>query len=322
MIDVIMQPHRTQEEHLPSFNTRALLEMNTYHMSMASQPLPSPLPAMSSSYMIPGSAFGFQFYDQPPKMMVVAGPSANVWSPHQQYRNDARPAFVMKQDFVIQATQGAAEPRPHIKREYRKIPIASLLNHDNINGDSQAVPFTTSNEEGQQPQLKSSSASNPDGSSSEPQTMNSTSSHESAMDHERTARKRNRWSPEQDEALIQVVNKYGAKDWSHIATFFPGRNADNVRLRYKYFLQYPQEVRDKQFSSEEDAIILKEAQGSRQWKKIGHQMGRSCGAVRNRFDVLRRSAKREERKAMKLAQKQERMVLRLKQIQDIECKNQ
>jgi len=107
-------------------------------------------------------------------------------------------------------------------------------------------------------------------------------------------RKRVNWTPEQDAILHEAVKRHGPKDWNTIAALFPGRNADNVRLRYKYFLQYPEHLRDRKFTSQEDEVIMREALEGRQWKKIGATMGRSCGAIRNRYDVLRRLAKRGE----------------------------
>jgi len=209
------------------------------------------------------------------------------------------------------------------KKKYRRIPIESLLNPFNDDGNTaerqQAGDCGRSSNPCSDPQMRSKDWTP---SSSTPELLEhspSSSSHESGINGEESTKKRNKWSPDQDAILVEVVQRNGAKDWNHIASFFPGRNADNVRLRYKYFLQYPQDVRDKPFTAEEDAAILKEAQEGRQWKRVGQEMGRSCGAVRNRYDVLRRLARRQERKMLKQRQKQERMALKFKQIQELEA---
>jgi len=104
---------------------------------------------------------------------------------------------------------------------------------------------------------------------------------------------RKRWTPEDDSTLMDVVKKHGAKDWNFVASFFPGRNADNVRLRYKYFLQFPEHVREKPFTEEEDKMIMEESVAGRRWARIGKLTGRSSSAIKNRYYVLQRLAVRQ-----------------------------
>jgi len=129
-------------------------------------------------------------------------------------------------------------------------------------------------------------------------------------------KKRQTWTPEQDAMLIHAVNKCGAKNWPHIASFIPGRSADNVRLRYMYTLQYANKnditIAERPFTEEEDAMIVKEGEGNRQWKNVGQQLGRSCSAVRNRYEGLRRMAMRKERKMARIKECQVQMDAILK----------
>mmetsp|Transcript_6000 Transcript_6000/g.10802 ORF Transcript_6000/g.10802 Transcript_6000/m.10802 type:complete len:491 (+) Transcript_6000:584-2056(+) len=99
---------------------------------------------------------------------------------------------------------------------------------------------------------------------------------------------RKRWSPADDAKLLDIVKEHGPKDWNFVASFFPERNADNVRLRYKYFLQFPENVRDKPFTPEEDAMIMAESQSGRRWARIGRITSRSSSAIKNRYYVLQR----------------------------------
>ncbi|KAJ0030080.1 hypothetical protein Pint_14764 [Pistacia integerrima] len=42
------------------------------------------------------------------------------------------------------------------------------------------------------------------------------------------------WSPEEDEALFRLVQRYGQRDWYFLSEWIPGRSAKSCRLRWGY----------------------------------------------------------------------------------------
>lgn len=59
---------------------------------------------------------------------------------------------------------------------------------------------------------------------------------------------------QEDSTLRSLVQEYGAKKWSHIAEFLPGRKGKQCRERWHN--QLDPEIKKGPFSQAEDAIIV------------------------------------------------------------------
>jgi len=94
--------------------------------------------------------------------------------------------------------------------------------------------------------------------------------------------RRKAWQDQEDEQLLELVEKYGKK-WSKIASIMKGRTGKQIRDRYLNNLN--PEIVDKDWTSEEDNLILfLYYNWGKKWSKIAAALpGRSEGQVKNRF---------------------------------------
>jgi len=98
----------------------------------------------------------------------------------------------------------------------------------------------------------------------------------------KTKIRRKAWQDQEDEQLLELVEKYGKK-WSKIASIMKGRTGKQIRDRYLNNLN--PEIVDKVWTSEEDNLILfLYYNWGKKWSKIAAALpGRSEGQVKNRF---------------------------------------
>ena len=99
--------------------------------------------------------------------------------------------------------------------------------------------------------------------------------------------KKARWTSIEDLLLVDVIKKYGSKNWSFIATFIPGRTGKQCRERW--IVQHDPSFKRESFSNEEDNIII-HYQGicGNRWSIISKFLpGRSTTNVKNRWKYLK-----------------------------------
>lgn len=68
-------------------------------------------------------------------------------------------------------------------------------------------------------------------------------------------RKRNPFSREEDDRLLELINFYGKKNWKIIALHMDGRNVRQCRERFQFYLDEKTKNTER-LSKEEDEILL------------------------------------------------------------------
>jgi hypothetical protein len=97
---------------------------------------------------------------------------------------------------------------------------------------------------------------------------------------------KNKFSPEEDDRLTRIVEKYGESNWKAIAAELGSRNCRQCRERWKNYLD--PSLTKEPWSSEEDELLLDlyKTHGS-QWSRIAKSFpSRTDVNCKNRWVVL------------------------------------
>jgi len=99
---------------------------------------------------------------------------------------------------------------------------------------------------------------------------------------------RQKFSPEEDKVIKDLVAKFGIKAWSRIATHLPGRTPRQCRERYVYYLQ-PHLVNGPWTEAEEQLLKEKYYELGPKWAKIASFFeSRSDVNLKNHWAAMKR----------------------------------
>lgn len=115
---------------------------------------------------------------------------------------------------------------------------------------------------------------------------------------------KNKFTPEEDDELNEVIEHYGTSDWEVVASHMKKRTARQCRERWINYLA--PELTNQAWTPEEDKLLdeLYADFGSR-WHKIAQYFhNRSGNCIRNRYKLRQRRELREKKKQIKAANKQ------------------
>ncbi|OHT14652.1 hypothetical protein TRFO_14960 [Tritrichomonas foetus] len=185
-------------------------------------------------------------------------------------------------DESLENESNASEQKPYLSL------LKNLLNKSNPNfaktenqpGSyiSNGIKSTCNNQsqESSEDENQKSLLSNP----TQSQHQNQNQSHNSQM--------KSKWTPEEDNLLVNTIAKFGTKNWSLVASEVTGRTGKQCRERW--LNQLSPDLNKDHWTPQEDQILIQfQAYYGNSWSKIAYSLpGRSANSIKNRWSFLLR----------------------------------
>ena len=123
-------------------------------------------------------------------------------------------------------------------------------------------------------------------------------------------RVRNKFTPQEDDTIIRIVNDFGAHSWRLIAANLPGRTARQIRERYVNYLA-PNVCKEPWTEEEDQQLREKVAEHGRKWSQIAKYFeNRTDVTIKNRWLKLQRCDRKKNRAKSRKAKKRVVVVQR------------